>query len=247
MQGARARVTIRQQAPFHDQRLKGRCYSCGEPLDPDASTVEHVPARVFLDRPYPQNLATVESCFACNNESSADELYVACLLDVLLVGSVDPSHVERPTVRHALARRPRLATRLAAAITSPETAWRTGPTAESLRVVATKLARGHAMYDLADPQYGPPVMIRWFRLDEASIAEAESFSRWRDRSTTSRQLLPEVGSRALLRMFDSREATGARDWVAVQEDRYRYSYRADEGGPAIRFVLRGYLACEVVW
>lgn len=237
---------MRQQAPFADLRLEEWCYSCGTPLSQSTRTVEHVPARAFLDRPYPLNLATVYSCFRCNNGTSADELYVACLLDSALVGAVDPALIERERVRRAITGNLRLAERLAAALSSTDATWNSGPSAESLAAVITKLARGHAMYDLADPQYGAPRTVRWFRLDMALTSDVRSFAEWDDHESGLKRLLPEVGSRALLRMFDSREEDGQGTWVTVQDNRYRYGCRADER-TAIRLVLRGYLACEVVW
>lgn len=55
---------------------------------------------------------------------------------------------------------------------------------------------------------------------------------------------PEVGSRAMQRMFDHGEP-GPR-WIVAQEGRYRFM--ASPGMPIIvRFVLSEYLACEVVW
>lgn len=237
---------MRQQTPFADLRLEEWCYSCGTPLSQSTRTVEHVPARTFLDRPYPLNLATVYSCFRCNNGTSADELYVACLLDSALVGAVDPALIEREGVRRAISTNLRLAERLEVALSSIDTTWNSGSSAESLAAVITKLARGHAMYDLADPQYGAPTSVRWFRLDTAPTSDVRSFTEWDDHESGLKMLLPEVGSRALLRMFDSREEDGQETWITVQDNRYRYWCRANER-TAIRLVLRGYVACEVIW
>ena len=235
---------MRQHVPFADSRQAGRCYSCGKAVDGATTTVEHVPARVFLDRPFPENLATVASCFDCNNGTSADELFVACLLDAALVGTTDSTVLTRDRVRRAIEGNPQLSARLAVALAQPDSGL--GPSAECVQVVVTKLARGHAEYDLANPQHGPPASIRWFRLDEASTSNVESFESWADRSSPRTQLLPEVGSRALSGFFDSGVEPGRRAWTRVQDDRYRYSCRVDEGS-AIRLVLRGYRACEVTW
>jgi hypothetical protein len=235
---------MRQHVPHTDARQAGWCYSCGRAVDSETRTVEHIPARIFLDRPFPDNLATVASCFECNNGTSADELYVACLLDAALVGTTDRGLLVRERVRQAIAGSPQLNERLTVALAQPDSGL--GPSAESVEVVVTKLARGHAEYDLADPRHGPPESIRWFRLDEASTSDVESFERWTDRSSPVSQLLPEVGSRALSGLFDSEDEGSPRPWTTVQGNRYRYSCRVDCGS-AIRLVLRGYLACEVTW
>jgi hypothetical protein len=53
---------------FIDERLKGICAYCG--ARPESR--DHVPSRVLLDKPYPENLPVVEACFKCNGEFSAD-------------------------------------------------------------------------------------------------------------------------------------------------------------------------------
>lgn len=237
---------VRQQAPAADQRLESWCYSCGCFISIDDRTVEHVPARVFLDRPFPENLATVYACRACNNGTSADELYTACLLEVMLAGTIDCAVLERRRIAQALERHPELTTSLQEALAGTSSAWQAKRTAQSLMTVATKIARGHLMFDLADPRYDAPRSVRWFRLDEVSTSEAEAFDRWSNRVSATPRLLPEVGSRALSRMFDEREDHREPNWITVQIDRYRYSYRVDRD-PAIRFVLRGYFACEITW
>lgn len=236
---------VRQQTPAADQRLESWCYSCGSFIDIDDRTVEHVPARVFLDRPFPENLATVYACLACNNGTSADELFVACLLEVMLARTVDCAVFERRRIAQALEHRPELTSSLQDVLAGASSAWRSKQTTQILTTVATKIARGHLMFDLADPRYDAPRSVRWFRLDEVSKSEAETFDQWGDRVSATSRLLPEVGSRALARMLDQREDREP-NWITVQVDRYRYSYRVDRD-PAIRFVLRGYFACEIAW
>lgn len=237
---------VRQQAPAADQRLESWCYSCGCFLGVDDRTVEHVPARVFLDRPFPENLATVYACRGCNNGTSADELYVACLLEVILAETIDFKVLERRRIAQALERHPELIASLEDTLAGTSSVQQAGRTARSLMSIATKLARGHLMFDLADPRYDAPRNVRWLRLDEASASEVEAFDQWSDRLSEAPRLLPEVGSRALSRMFDEREDHQEPNWITVQVDRYRYSCRVDHA-PAVRFVLRGYFACEIAW
>jgi len=56
-----------------------QCVYCGEA----AKTREHTPSKVFLQKPYPNDLLVVPSCVECNNMFSSDELYVALLLELL--------------------------------------------------------------------------------------------------------------------------------------------------------------------
>lgn len=165
-------------------------------------TVEHVPARVFLDRPFPENLATVYACRACNNGTSADELYVACLLEVMLAGTIDCAVLKRRRIAQALERHPELTTSLQQALEGTSSARHAKQVAQSLTTVATKIARGHLMFDLADPRYDAPQSVRWFRMDEVSTAEAEAFDQWSNWVSATPRLLPEVGSRALRDVAD---------------------------------------------
>lgn len=239
---------VRQQAPAADQLLESWCYSCGCFISIDDRTVEHVPARVFFDRPFPENLATVYACRACSNGTSADELYVACLLGVMLAGTIDCAVLERRRIAQALERHPELTSALQDALVGTSLEWQAKRTAQSLVTVVTKIARGHLMFDLADPRYDVPRSVRWSRLDEVSTSEAEAFDQWSNRVSAIPRLLPEVGSRAPARIFDEREDHREPNWITVQVDRYRYrySYRVDRD-PTIRFVLRGDFACEIAW
>ena len=59
---------------YADSRNKGFCVHCGGPYETD----DHVPSKVLLDEPYPDNLIVCPSCLKCNNELSDDETYLAC-------------------------------------------------------------------------------------------------------------------------------------------------------------------------
>jgi|WetSurMetagenome_2_1015567.scaffolds.fasta_scaffold08215_6 hypothetical protein len=52
------------------------CLYCGA----ESNTVEHVPPRSFLEKPFPNNLVTVDACLSCNQGFSKDEEYAIALL-----------------------------------------------------------------------------------------------------------------------------------------------------------------------
>ncbi len=58
---------------FIDERLKGNCAYCGAVAD----SRDHIPSRVLLDEPYPENIPVAESCTKCNGGFSSDEEYLA--------------------------------------------------------------------------------------------------------------------------------------------------------------------------
>ncbi len=83
---------------YGDSRNKGFCVHCGGPDETD----DHVPSKVLLDEPYPENLMVCPSCLNCNNALSVDEVYLACLLECVLAGEADPSKLLRPKISNVL-------------------------------------------------------------------------------------------------------------------------------------------------
>ena len=93
---------------FGDERNKGFCVHCGGPDE----TVDHVPSKVLLDQPYPENMIVCPSCLSCNNALSVDETYVACLLECVLAGEAVPAKLHRPKIAELLKRNTSLLERL---------------------------------------------------------------------------------------------------------------------------------------
>jgi hypothetical protein len=224
---------VKQLKSFGDERQVGACAHCGSGI----RTRDHVPSKVLLDEPYPPNLPVVGSCEGCNISLSADEEYLACLLDCVICGAVDPSRVSRPKVAGLLRERPSLAERISHAKKSFE--GRTYFEVEKHRVrrVILKLARGHALFELNERMNEKPSFLN-FR----PVELMESDERDRFEQVQSPSLWPEVGSRAMQRML----GIGEYGWLEVQEGRYRYQAWAD-GTVGVRMVLSEYLAAEVVW
>jgi hypothetical protein len=205
----------------------------------------------LLDEPYPPNLPAVHACLECNARASRDEEYLACLIECARAGSVSEGDVEREKVRRILRARPLLRERLRVARRVSlfgDTAF--SVEGERVRGVVVKLARGHAAFELNEPQYDEPSVVGYaplcsihgdLRLGfEEAFETLPSFAPW-----------PEVGSRATQRLMVC-TADGltpswvSSQWVVVQEDRYRYLTQLSQG-LAVRIVISEYLACEVIW
>ena len=225
---------------FVDKRLVGSCVYCGAQAD----TRDHVPARIFLDDPLPGDLPVVDACRACNSKFSVDEEYLACFLECVLAGSVDPERVSREKIRRVIKRKPKLAERIEACRRIDQDGtimWM--PEQERVRNVVIKLAQGHAAFELS--QAGLEADRVWF-VPLVSMAEA-------DRRAFEKQFLdvaafhgwPDVGSRAFLRACGAAPYTEQPGpWMIVEEGRYRYCV---EDGGAVQIVLSEYLACVVDW
>lgn len=224
---------MRQIPNYGDQRQLAACVYCGAGTE----TRDHVPSRAFLDSPYPENLPVVPACQVCNAGFSQDEEYVACLLDCVLAGAVDPDRVPRPKVKRILREKPALLRRLAAAHSPAASSFEIE--AERVRRVALKLARGHAAYELNEPQFDGPTQVAFEPL--ATLSDLRAFE-----LPPIADIWPEVGSRAMQRLA---EAGGpiTSEWIVVQEGRYRYLAAATRVGVIVRSVLSEYLGCEVAW
>lgn len=218
---------------YGDERNKGWCVFCGGPDE----TRDHVPSRVLLDEPYPENLPVLPSCRSCNNSFSLDEEYLACLVECARVGSVEQAGATRLKVGRALAHNPSLAARLAAARTQNDSGILWTPEAERVQNVILKLARGHVAYEQNEPQLEEPSSLSIFPLCALSDEAREDFETFPDTG-----LWPEVGSRAMHRLVEGAE--GDYPWVEVQPGRYRYLVASPF---IVRIVIADYLAAEIAW
>lgn len=233
-----------------DERLIVGCIYCGEPEE----TREHVPSRVFLDAPLPENLPVVGACRKCNNDFSMDEAYLACLVEAVIAGTTDPERIRRPGVANILRRTPALRARLEAAKSCANGQPQFAIEPERIKNIVVKLARGHAAFELSQPYRDEPASVWWRPLammDEEQLGEFEA--------SQIAETFGEIGSRGMQRWMvvqltlqsDSGETSTkgmlVNDWVEVQEGRYRY-HAIDDGDTAkIKLVIGDYLACEVVW
>lgn len=228
---------MKQIRPLGDERVLAGCIYCG--AFPDSR--DHVPSRVLLDEPYPENLPAVPSCRACHESFSLDEEYLAALVDCVAVGSVEPSEHHREKIRSILERKPALASALekARSVDPASGGVVFEPNFSRIRNVVLKLARGHAAFELHSPEDEEPA-----RVSIAPIGLLDDEARTSFEAPPDVCLYPEVGSRAMFRMFE--QGVPSPSWIVVQPDRYRFL--ASPGLTLlVRIVIGEYLACEVAW
>lgn len=226
-----------EQVPFYgDERQLAACIYCGA----ETETRDHVPCKVLLDNEpqYPANLPCVPACLDCNNNASADEEYVACLVECAVAGSTEPDKIRRRKIRRILEDSPGLRTRLANAQQVTESGSIITAEVNRVRNVVVKLARGHACFELSELMRDEPTRCGFKPLDAMTDSEREAFE-----TVPQAEVWPEVGSRSMILIAEG-EAYG--DWVTVQEGRYRYMTALDDG-LLVRMVIGEYLACEVFW
>ena len=224
---------------YGDQRNKGFCVHCGGLYETD----DHVPSKVLLDEPYPENLIVCPSCLSCNNLLSKDEAYVACLLECVLAGDADPARLHRPKIARLLEGNPALLKRLQTARSqgTSEPIW--SIESDRVRTIVLKLARGHAAYEYNEPRLEAPAHIEFKPLISMQEPEREVFEGSSDAGMAS---WPEVGTRAMGRLLVVGSRVFDEGWIVVQEGNYRFRV-SQEDGLTVKIVLREYLACRVVW
>jgi len=236
---------VKKVKPIGETSQPRICVYCGG--DPD--TRDHVPSKVLLDEPFPDDLPAVPACSSCNVGFSDDEEYLACFLECVVCGTTDPQALHRRKVSRILTMKPLLRHRIDKAREGCLN-WR-GAT-QRIQNVVVKLARGHAAFELFPhieellfPTLEEPSEIAFTALDLLSDKERSSFE---NIGSGELGLLPEIGSRAFVRRVEGNpDQLGYEDgWIVVQPGLYRYSV-VESDGVLVRMVLREYLACEVRW
>ena len=224
---------------YADSRNKGFCVHCGGPYETD----DHVPSKVLLDEPYPENLIVCPSCLKCNNDLSDDETYLACLLECVIAGEATPSKLRRPKISKALEHSESLLKRLQKARSDSDAGRIWSIENDRVRAVLLKLARGHAAYEHNQPQLQEPDYLDFRPLCTMNESERAVFERSEEGGLAG---WPEVGSRAMQRLLVVDADVFSEGWITVQDGNYRF-HVSDENGMAVKIVLREYLACQVVW
>ena len=225
-----------QLQTYLDEQLLASCAFCGG----ETGTRDHCPSRVLLDEPYPENLPVVPACSRCNVRFSGDEEYLACLISCVIAGSSDPSAMPREKTRRILADKPALRARIERSCFESNNGVMFKPEHERVSAIITKLAQGHALYELHEPCARPPDAVIFQPLALMSKTERHKFE-----SPEPADFWPEVGSRAMQRLVVGGDTVHGQ-WIQVQPERYRF-HASPANGVEIRIVIHEYLAGSVRW
>lgn len=230
-----------------DERQKSSCIQCGAWIDEVDTSKDHVPSKVLLRRPYPENLPVVAICTTCNNGFSEDEEYLSLFLHCVRAGSTEPDRHLDQKVARALRRHEKLRARIERSKTDcstigGETCWVWKPETERVERVVVKNARGHAFYEYGEPMLIEPEHVWTLPLVLMTAAERQQF----DTVGRAGELAPwpEVGSRMMTRVLTGQDIRDG--WVIVQDGVYRFHVE-QYGNVLIRSVLFEYLATDVCW
>lgn len=227
---------------FFDDRFRDVCAFCGGAAD----TNDHIPSKVLLDQPYPDDLPGVEACFDCNNGFSLDEEYLACFVECVICGTTDPAVLRRPKVQAIMRRKPALAAMIEASRREQDGRMIWVPENDRVRNVILKLARGHTNYAYSTQQTEEPAHVVFLPLESLSPEQRETFESMPESDGLA--AYPELGSRAFANLFvvNDKVFDIEAGWSILQPGRYRFALPNSDAS-AVRIVLSEYLACEVLW
>lgn len=207
----------------HPERI---CCYCGGWAD----TVDHVPSKVFLDKPYPDNLPVVPCCKKCNEQFSFDEEYVAVLFECVKWQTFDPNLFIREKVRKIVEHNPAILKTVRGTILPLlDGHFVIDLNNARLNKVLTKLIAGHLRYEGLD---------QWFTHDGLEISFYQDIHVNREfykqfHSPIFSGLLPEVGCRTMVTLV-SNEMVGS-PWLTVQPDIYEYCVASNNSEVRIIF------------
>lgn len=232
-------MALRQIKTYSDERLDQICSYCGNTV---IESRDHVPSKILLNDPFPENLPVVPSCAKCNQDFSLDEEYFACSIESILRGTTDIDKLHRQKIKSVFEKRPALQQRIEKSFTFQDGQLHFKYEQDRFLKVATKLAKGHAKYEISEPQFDDPTSISIKPLTLMTEKEIDDFF-----SSYYINKLPEVGSRAVQNLLISGNNTVHSHWITVQDNTYKYSVIDDMGMLIVRIVVWDYLVIEVIW
>lgn len=232
------------------------CIYCGNVSD----TREHIPSKVFLSKPYPDDLPVLPACKKCNNGFSDDELYTEIYIDSIKYLSGFSNKILNENEQHIFCN-----SAFPDAQTDLSSYYDIGkiPTRERIERIITKLAIGHAVYELSTGYFsnsfsGKPISIKYNFLFETSKTEKEEFD---SLIIMDDKVLPEIGSRVygkLLVLEQTMQSLNGNDtkklqipimnWSDIQDKRYRYiAWLETNNTFHVKIVIHDFLFAEVIF
>jgi len=217
-------------------RLDGMCCYCGDFPD----TRDHVPSKVLLNDPFPENLPVVPCCSSCNQNFSKDEEYFACLIECIVSGSVEIENLKRDKIKRILTNKRGLQKRLSNALVKEDTGTYFKVEQKRIENVLLKLAKGHAQFDASSPLLGTPTYLVYKPIHTMTQEENDRFF-----SGPIIEKYPEVGSRMFLKI--AQDNTPYATWEVVQDSVYAYLITSQMGRLSVRLIIADFLAAEIIW
>ena len=223
---------MKQYFDYTDERSHRCCAFCEEAPD----TIDHIPARTFLIKPYPENLHTISTCSKCNNVSSKDEESVAFTLRYLKL--LEDGKMGELENYLDSARRLRNEDKLFDMLSIDDKGNPfIGVDAEAVKRILVKYAKAHTLYEMGERMIGMPTHVAFVFKNQIGTELLAQFE-----AVQQSPVYPEVASRLLQRIVQQ----GENSWLIVQDNQYRYSISYD---PiiSVKIVISETLLGEISW
>jgi hypothetical protein len=246
----------------YDANRYCECIYCGKPAD----SREHIPSKVFLEKPYPDNLFLVPACKKCNNSFSADELYTWFIIQTLKKLYYENKYIESKMVKRRFKNHPVIIAKVNEDLREflKEIIDRTKGNdiynykSKRIERILEKLAVGHSVFELSEGYY---IEDEEWSVSNIAYAFAPSLSQneiddFEQAIDISNQLLPEIGSRVydhiyVVQAMTSNENIGFQfvmlDWVDIQEEKYRYICANSVNEIVVKIVIDEFLYTSITF
>lgn len=214
------------------------CSYCGDFPD----TRDHVPSKILLEEPYPENLPVVPCCYKCNQGFSLDEEYFACAIECIIQGTSEIEFLNRQKIKSILSKKEPLKKRIESSFLIENENKYFKIDLPRFENTITKLAKGHLKFENSEPQFENPTSIAFKSLHDMEENEEEAFF-----APTVFDKATEVGSRGLQNILIGQNQDILSHWTIVQAGTYQYMVSVSFGVEIVRILIWNYLAIEVIW
>ena len=229
-----------QIEPQNDTRYEDICCYCQKQFDND-KTRDHIPSKVLLDKPYPENLPIAFCCFNCNQSFSTDEEYFACIIEYLIAGTKNAEEIQREKIRKILNKKENLKKIIEKNINETNGELSINFAESALKNIIKKIIFGHLSYELSNPYIQNPKYIEFNTIDKLNDLEFQEFI-----NDTSIDIAPEIGTRASLG-YNIKDDSPFSSWKIVQENNYQYKLEILESETVLKVIIRNKVYIMAIW
>jgi hypothetical protein len=139
-----------------------------------------------------------------------------------------------------LTKRPALAAKLASSLKPNAGFALNEEDIARLSAVFEKIARGLWAFEVGETAQSGEGVVRYMPIAELTTAQLEAF-----KTLEQAELLPEVGSRRMIRSLTGDEGSASGSWIELQPARFSYGIEISPDGGHVEMILGDYLAVEV--
>lgn len=231
---------MRQVVKYYDARQDDFCVYCGNSLK-KFKTLDHVPSKILMDEPYPENLPKVNSCNNCNQSFSTNELYFSCIIEYLICQSTDIESFQRERIIKKLRQKPRIRSEIENKLFIKNNLLFYPFDDIKFLEVLRKLLLGHLAFEFSIPTINQLERVEVKLRSEISDWD---FQKFKDSQTI--EIAPEVGSRAM-GAFLMNDYNLKNEWKSVDKNFYEYLVEQNTNEFTVKIIIRNTILIRGDW